>query len=121
MDTGIVAALAALGGAVGGKLLDVVLGWRKVGVDQEAATRAWYTTEFAKLREEITKQDAKIEALEIKVDNQRTTIRLHEDTIATQNRTIVVLQDRVKELEGRSQAAPQQIDLNVKMGNEPGC
>ncbi len=114
MESGIVAALAALGGVVLTKLADVVLGWRKAGVDQESATRVWYTTEFAKLREEITRQDAKIEALEQRVDTQRATIRLHEDTIAAQAVTIALLRERVSELEGKRD--PQQIDLTVTMG-----
>jgi len=141
MDTGIVAALSALAGGVIGKLLDTALGWRKVGADaattaaattaqreeataalaasELAATRAWYTNEFAKLREEIARQDGKIEQLEGRIDTQRDLIRRHEDTIASQGRTIAsqdltidLLRARVAELEGKTQT----IDLNVTMG-----
>lgn len=119
MDTGVIAALAALGGVALTKLADAVIGWRKSGVDQEAATRVWYTTEFAKLREEITRQDAKIEALEARVDTQRATIRLHEDTIAAQSVTIGLLRGRISDLE--SKQGTQQIDLNVTMASDAGA
>jgi len=114
VESGVVAALAALGGVVLTKLADAVLSLRKTGADQEAATHVWYTTEFEKLRAEIVRQDAKIEALEARVDTQRATIRLHEDTIAAQAVTIGLLRERVSELEGKRD--PQQIDLNVTMG-----
>lgn len=120
MDTGVIAALAALGGVALTKLADAIVGWRKSGVDQEAATRVWYTTEFAKLRAEITRQDKKIESLEERVDTQRSLIRTHEDTIAAQSVTIGLLRTRIGDLESKN-GQPQQIDLNVTMEGAGGC
>ena len=100
------ALLGALGGGIGGKLLDLLYNLRKGRQD-------WYAEQLTILQRTITEQTARIDALEAKVDSQRATIRTHEDTITTQNRTIDHLRGRVTELEGKQN--PQHIDLNVTM------
>lgn len=94
METGVVAALAAAGGAIVTKALDVALQWRR-------GSRDWYATELASLRTELDRQDTRIEHLEGKIDEQRALIRQHEDTISLLTRENLGLRSRLEGVEAR--------------------
>ena len=101
MDTAITMALSAVAGSVGTKLVDALLAFRKGSIDQEAATRAWYTTEFNTLRNTVKEQGEQIVHLNDRIDRQLATIRQHEETIASQDHTIASQGRRIQELEGK--------------------